>query len=111
MAATEIVVGNLMSIEAANGSQGGLALEGNTGVSLTDVYIHSYSLIFAQGEKGLISLTRVRGVRRPNTNRLTAGGYLAINLLGGSFAMTDFALSGNYDDLTASPSFQKVMTQ
>ena len=40
------------------------------------------------------------GVRRPNTNRLGAGGYLAVNLNGGSLSVDSSAFTGNYDDLT-----------
>jgi hypothetical protein len=99
--ASSLNPGNLMSIEGSAGSiYGGVELRGNTGVSFTDTYFHSYTLFWTQGELGAVTLTRVMGVRRPNTNRLFAGGYLAVNLNGGSLFVDSSAFTGNYDDLT-----------
>lgn len=67
---------------------------------MTDIVVHSASLVFGLGERGLVDILRLRGVRRPATNRLSAGGFLAVSLRGGSLHMRDSELSYNFDDLT-----------
>lgn len=70
------------------------------GSNLTDVSMHSYGLTFGQQETGPVVLKRLRGVRRPGTSRLSAGGFVALTMEGGSVALTDSELSNNLDDLT-----------
>jgi hypothetical protein len=67
---------------------------------LTDVSVHSYGLIFGQEETGPVVLDRLQGVRRPGTNRLSAGGFPALTMKGGSIALINSELSYNFDDLT-----------
>ena len=70
------------------------------GVRLATISVHSAALTFGLGELGHVSIEGLQGVRRPGTNRLGAGGWVAITLHGGSLHMSDSELSYNLDDLT-----------
>ena len=65
-----------------------------------NVSIHSYGLIFGQMETGAVVMDGLRGVRRPGTSRLSAGGFVALSMRGGSVSLTNSELSYNFDDLT-----------
>ena len=70
------------------------------GVRLANISVHSAALTFGLGELGHVSIEGLGGVRRPGTNRLGAGGWVALTLHGGSLHMSDSELSYNLDDLT-----------
>ena len=70
------------------------------GVRLANISVHSAALTFGLGELGHVSIEGLRGVRRPGTNRLGAGGWVAVTLHGGSLHMSNSELSYNLDDLT-----------
>lgn len=70
------------------------------GVQILDAAMHSSSLVFGLHERGPVVIDRLRGVRRPGTNRLAAGGFVAVNLQGGSFFLRNSELSMNFDDIS-----------
>ena len=102
-----IKVGNLMLMDsapaggdAARGDSGGFEMRNNVNVTMTDVNVYSSGLTWGFPEQGNDVFQRFHGVRRPGTNRLGAGGWMAIVYEGGSFSLLDSELSYNLDDLT-----------
>lgn len=67
-------------------------------MTFKDINVHVYSLVFGRREFGPILIDRLKGIRRPGTNRLSAGGYVALSFLGGSLTMNNTELGYNFDD-------------
>lgn len=94
-------VGNYMSIEANQTTgAGGVGLHETGNLYMHDIYFHSRGLFGISEQKGTLRLDKFMGQRRPGTNRLGAGGWLAGTFDGGSLDMTNSEISFNYDDLT-----------
>lgn len=93
-------VGNYFSMENPDSGNGGFLMRYNRGMSFYDINYCSSSLIWALPEYGTDHFERFYGVRRPGTNRLSAGGWMQMAFYGGAFELVDSEVSYNYDDLT-----------
>lgn len=80
--------------------RGGFEIRDTSGLELVDVAVHCFCLLWALPLSGDVTLTRYRGCRRPQTNRLMGGGFPALAMFGGRVHIEDCEFGHNFDDLT-----------
>ena len=97
---TVIKAGNYMTFENPPMANGGFTMRYNRGLTFNDINFYTSALIWALPEYGEDRFVRWKGIRRPATNRLGAGGWMQMAFHGGGFSLIDSEISYNYDDLT-----------
>lgn len=78
--------------------RGGFEIRDSFGLELIDVSMHCFALTWGLPVGGDVTIKRFRGCRRPGTNRLMGGGFIAFGMFGGCLLLDDCEFGHNFDD-------------